>query len=116
MSADTNYREPIFHRYGEPEERYVTKGAVQAIKQQGVMQLCEEQEKNINVLMEVVSTLEQRLGPMVISHPEPSNRNMSTTEGDYNNNSTVVANMIAHQAMIRRIIDRVASLRDNVQI
>ena len=116
MSADTNYREPVFNRYAEPEERYLAKGAVQAIKQQGVMQLCEEQEKNLNVLMEVVSALEQRLGPLVISQPEPSTRNMSITDGDYNNNSTVVANMISHQAMIRRIIERVASLRDNVQI
>jgi hypothetical protein len=115
MIAESNYREPVFHRYGEPEEKYLGKEAVKVTKQ-GIMQLCEEQEKNLNVLMDVVSALEQRLGPMVISQPEPSNRNMSTTEGDYNNNSTVVANMISHQNMIKRIIERVASLRDNVQI
>ena len=119
MSADMNYREPVFNRYAEPEERYSVKeqGLTQGKQSKlGLMQLCEEQEKNLNVLMDVVSALDQRLGPLVFSQPELSNRNMNITDGDYNNNSTVVANMIAHQAMIKRIIDRVASLRDNVQI
>ena len=116
MSAEMNYREPVFNRYAEPEEKYAVLGAGKQIKQQGIMQLCEEQEKNLNVLLEVISSLEQRLTPITVVQPEPSNRNMSTTEGDYNNNSTIVSNMIVHQAMIRRIIERVASLRDNAQI
>ena len=111
--SDMNYREPIFNRYAETEEKYAPQ---KQIKQQGIMQLCEEQEKNLSVLLEVITSLEQRLTPIIVAQPEPSNRNMNMTDGDYNNNSTIVANMIAHQAMIRRIIERVASLRDNAQV
>lgn len=118
MPSEMNYREPVFNRYAEPEvEKYDGREGIKHSKQ-GLMKLCEEQEKNLNVLMEVITSLEQRLVSIIVAQPEPSNpnRNMTITDGDYNNNSTVVNNMIAHQAIIRRIIERVASLRDNAQI
>lgn len=116
MPTEMNYREPVFNRYAEPEvEKYDGREGIKHSKQ-GLMKLCEEQEKNLNVLMEVITSLEQRLTPITVAQPEPSNRNMSTSEGDYNNNSNVIAEMITHQAIIRRIIERVASLRDNAQI